>query len=114
MAGGSAFSASSGASLDLSDLRLQDASVTVSSGANADFTGGCRSISITSSSGASFDGAELKCESAVAEASSGASVSIFASKSANGDASSGASVNFYGNPAQVTEDTSSGGSVRTR
>ena len=33
---------------------------------------------------------------------------------ADGEASSGASVTFFGKPAQFREDSSSGGSVRTR
>jgi len=48
------------------------------------------------------------------EASSGASVDAFASQLADGEASSGANVTFHGQPKQVREDTSSGGSVRAR
>lgn len=86
----------------------------VSSGASMELGGACNALNLEISSGANFDGEDLRCATAMVEASSGASVDAFASQLADGEASSGASVTFHGQPKQVREDTSSGGSVRAR
>lgn len=108
------FEASSGSSIDGANLRLGDLSVDVSSGAEVSLSGACTTLRADLSSGASFSGENLHCESAEIDASSGAHADAFATRSANGDASSGASVTFLGNPASVSKDTSSGGSVTAR
>jgi len=109
-----AFEVSSGASLDGSNLSLQDVDVAVSSGASAELSGTCSRIDVDVSSGARFDGEGLRCSVAKVGASSGASADAFATQDADGRASSGASVTFHGSPAQFHEDSSSGGSVHAR
>lgn len=109
-----ALEASSGASLDGSGLQLGDLKVEASSGAHVELAGSCVSLRIGVSSGAHFDGQDLKCEMAEVDASSGAHADAFATRSAEGNASSGANVTFYGKPASVLKDTSSGGSVDAR
>ncbi len=109
-----AFDVSSGASLDGSNLSLQDVDVRVSSGASADLSGTCGKLDVDVSSGARFDGEGLRCGVAKVDASSGASADAFATQEADGNASSGANVTFHGSPAQFREDSSSGGSVRAR
>ncbi len=104
--------ASSGASVEGSNLSLKDLKVGVSSGADVDLAGNCAGLRVDISSGADFDGEQLKCETASVDASSGADADAYATRSADGEASSGASVTFHGKPAQFDKDTSSGGSVR--
>jgi hypothetical protein len=109
-----ALEASSGSSLDGSGLQLAGLKVEVSSGAHMELAGSCTQLRIGVSSGAHFDGEGLKCETAEVDASSGAHADAFATRSAEGNASSGANVTFYGKPASVSRDTSSGGSVDAR
>lgn len=106
--------ASSGSSLDASGLQAADLRISVSSGAHMEVSGSCANVNIDVSSGAHFDGENLKCETADVDASSGAHADAFAVRSAEGNASSGAHVTFFGNPASVSKDTSSGGSVDAR
>lgn len=105
---------SSGASFEGYSLSLRDLSVDVASGAGVELSGSCASLQLDISSGARFEGEGLKCETASVDASSGANADAFATRSASGNASSGGSVTFYGQPAQLAKDTSSGGSVRAR
>ena len=106
--------ASSGSSVDGSNLSLRDLEVDVSSGASVELSGSCGALRVDVSSGADFEGEALKCETASVDASSGADADAFAARSADGNASSGASVTFHGRPPEMTKDTSSGGSVRAR
>ncbi len=110
----SALEASSGSRMEGTGLTLKDLSVEVSSGASMELGGACNALDLEISSGASFDGETLRCTTAMVDASSGARVDAFASQLADGEASSGANVTFHGQPQQVREDTSSGGSVRAR
>lgn len=109
-----ALEASSGSRMEGTDLTLKNLRVEVSSGASMELSGACDELNVDISSGASFDGENLRCATAMVDASSGASADAFASRLADGQASSGASVTFHGQPQQVREDTSSGGSVRSR
>jgi hypothetical protein len=106
--------ASSGSSFEGLNLSLRDLKVDVSSGANVEISGSCAGLRLDISSGARFEGEDLKCETASVDASSGASADAFAARTADGNASSGANVTFYGKPAELVKDTSSGGSVRAR
>jgi hypothetical protein len=108
-----ALSASSGSSVEGRSLQLAGLEADVSSGATLELAGTCASLDVEVSSGASFSGGGLRCTSASVDASSGASADVYATARASGDASSGASVRVHGKPADVTKDTSSGGSVRT-
>lgn len=105
---------SSGASFLAHNLSARDLKVDISSGAGVEISGSCAGLRLDVSSGARFEGEDLRCETASVDASSGANVDAFAARTASGNASSGADVVFYGQPAEVTKDTSSGGSVRTR
>jgi hypothetical protein len=106
--------ASSGSSFEGLNLSLRDLKIDVSSGANVEISGSCAGLRLDISSGARFEGEDLKCETASVDASSGASADAFAARTADGNASSGANVTFYGKPAELVKDTSSGGSVRAR
>jgi hypothetical protein len=103
--------ASSGSHLEGSGLRFADLGIDVSSGAHMELSGDCKAVTIGVSSGSHFSGENLKCESASVDASSGAHAEAFATASAKGDASSGAHITFHGKPANVSKDSSSGGSV---
>lgn len=109
-----ALEASSGSRLEGRNLNVQNLEVDVSSGASVELGGACAQLDLDISSGASFDGEGLRCATAMVDASSGANVDAFASQLADGEASSGANVTFHGQPQQVREDTSSGGSVQAR
>ena len=108
----SALEASSGSRMEGTNLSLKDLSIEVTSGASMELGGACNALDLKISSGASFDGEGMRCATAKVDASSGASADAFASQRADGEASSGANVTFHGQPKQVREDTSSGGSVR--
>jgi hypothetical protein len=95
----SSFGVSSGASLESGALQL---------------VGACASLDASVSSGGHFSGEGLKCETAEVNASSGGHAEAFATRTAEGNASSGAHVTFYGNPAQIQKDSSSGGSIDAR
>lgn len=109
----SAVEASSGSHVDGGGLNVHDMKVSVSSGAHVELAGACTTLKVNTSSGAHFDGGDLKCESASVDASSGGHAEAFATRSADGDASSGGHVTFHGQPASLTKNTSSGGSVRS-
>ena len=103
--------ASSGSHLEGANIKFADVGVNVSSGAHVELSGDCKAVTIEVSSGSHFSGQSLKCESASVDASSGAHADAFATASAKGDASSGAHITFFGKPANVSKDSSSGGSV---
>ena len=109
-----ALEASSGSRLEGRNLNVQELEVDVSSGASVELGGACTQLDLDISSGASFEGEGLRCATAKVDASSGSNVQAFASQLADGEASSGANVTFHGQPQQVREDTSSGGTVQAR
>lgn len=110
----SGFGVSSGASLESGALQLARVDVEVSSGGHLQLIGACTELDASVSSGGHFSGEALKCETADVDASSGGHADAFATRTAEGNASSGAHVTFYGNPAQIQKDSSSGGSVDAR
>lgn len=110
----SSFGVSSGASLESGALQLANLEVDVSSGGHLQLVGACASLDASVSSGGHFSGEGLKCETAEVNASSGGHADAFATRTAEGNASSGAHVTFYGNPAQIQKDSSSGGSIDAR
>ncbi|MFT3726018.1 MAG: DUF2807 domain-containing protein [Hyphomonadaceae bacterium] len=110
----SSFGVSSGASLESGALQLANLEVDVSSGGSLQLVGACASLDASVSSGGHFSGEALKCETAEVNASSGGHADAFATRTAEGNASSGAHVTFYGNPAQIQKDSSSGGSIDAR
>ncbi len=106
-----AVKASSGSDVEGSNLTFDSLSVSVSSGADVDLSGSCKSLSVSVSSGSDFDGKGLKCGSVTASASSGADATVFATTAITADASSGANISVHGHPQSVTRDTSSGADI---
>lgn len=102
---------SSGADLSAEGIAAGAYRAEASSGGNATLAGTCDAITAEASSGGSLDAKGLECKTADVDVSSGGNARLFASESVNGDASSGGSAKIYGKPAQVSKDTSSGGSI---
>lgn len=100
-----------GADFDASGLRVDQLTVEGSGGGDVRISGACKSVTINASGGADVEGKDFICETATVTSSAGADVEIHASTAATGDASSGADIRFYGNPANVTRNMSSGGDV---
>lgn len=92
------------------DVRIL--SLSVSSGSVVRFVGKAQTATFDASSGATADCARLDCADVQTSASSGASVQLRASDVLRAEASSGASILCYGNPADVHQVATSGGSVR--
>lgn len=105
-------SASSGSDIDGENLDLADLAVSVSSGADIELAGSCASLTVSVSSGSDFEGEGLRCQTVTASASSGADANVWATGSVVGTASSGGDIDVFGDPASITRNTSSGGSVR--
>lgn len=103
-------SSSSGASATLS-IETTNIIASSSSGASLTLKGKTTGLEAKSSSGASLDAASLLCNDANAKASSGANIAVNASNKLNARASSGATISYQGNPAVLTEKSSSGGNV---
>lgn len=106
-----ALSASSGSDVEGSDLDLKDVTISVSSGADMELSGSCDALTVSVSSGSDFEGEGLHCQTVTASASSGADADVWAARSVVGDASSGGDIDVHGQPASITKNTSSGGSV---
>lgn len=102
---------SGGADFDASGFKIDQLTVDGSGGSDVRVSGACKSATINASGGADFKGKDFICETAAVTSSSGSDVDIHASLTATGDASSGADIRFYGNPANVTRNESSGGDV---
>lgn len=105
---------SGGADFDASGLRVDQLTVEGSGGGDVRIAGACKSVTINASGGADVEGKDFICETATVTSSAGADVEIHASMTAMGDASSGADIRFYGNPANVTRNESSGGDVEVK
>lgn len=104
--------ASSGSSVSARDITADSFTLKASSGASAEVSGTCGTITVKASSGGSADARDFKCEDVSASASSGGSVEAYASKSATSKTSSGGSVDIWGNPAsRDANDSISGGST---
>ena len=106
-------SASSGANVNL-QIRAENLNSHTSSGAAMKLTGQVNVHSADASSGSNLRADELLSLVTEAEGSSGASVKVHAKNEFTGKATSGASVSYYGNPEKVSENDSSGGSVRKK
>lgn len=107
-----AIEASSGSSITARGVTADNFDLDVSSGASADVSGTCGSLTVKAGSGGSADAKDLKCESVSAKASSGGSVNAYASTSATSKTSSGGSVDIWGDPASRSANNSiSGGST---
>jgi len=106
-------STGSGASFK-GNVVADDLRVDASSGSVISVEGACQSLDVDASSGSNISLQKLECTSAKIDASSGSNIRVYASASVDVDASSGSSISVSGNPSDVTEDTSSGASVRIR
>ncbi len=106
-----AISASSGSDVDGANLDLSDVAVSVSSGADMELSGSCEALTVSVSSGSDFQGESLQCQTVTASASSGADANVWAARSVVGNASSGGDIDVHGQPASITRNTSSGGSI---
>ena len=103
-----------GADFDANGFRVDQLNIESSGGGDVRISGACKSITINASGGADVEGKDFICETATVTSSAGADVEIHASTTATGDASSGADIRFYGSPANVTRNTSSGGDVEVK
>ncbi len=95
---------------------VQAVNVTIEASSSSDvvINGKAEALDIKASSSSSCDAKDLLANTVFASASSSADVKVFASKVLTAKASSSADIVYYGNPAQVTEDESSWGSIKAK
>ena len=104
--------ATSGASLRVSAVNVDDIKLKSDSGGSLKISGTCNAATAKVSSGGSVNAKGLECQSVTAGASSGGSFSGHASDYGKGKGSSGGSITIYGNPETKKKNKSwSGGSV---
>lgn len=95
-------------------IEVRNVSLDASSAGNIDLSGLAQTFDGEASSAANVDAQDLKTETATADVSSAGSIKIFASKKIEAEASSGGSVSYWGNPAEIRDSESSGGSVNKK
>ena len=100
------------ANLDL-DVDANEIHSDCSSGADILLRGTAKTLYAEASSGSDIEAKELETESCEVRVSSGADVAVNTKKSLTAKASSGGSVKYKGNPEVVSQEKSSGGSVRS-
>ena len=95
---------------------VQAVNVTIEANSSSDvvISGKAEALDIKASSSSSCDAKDLLANTVFASASSSADIKVFASKVLTAKASSSADIVYYGNPAQVTEDESSSGSIKAK
>ena len=104
--------ATSGASLRVGKVNVDDIKLKADSGGSLNISGTCHSAAGRVSSGGSVNAKALDCKSVEATASSGGSFNGHASDYGQGHGSSGGSIAIYGNPETQKKNKSwSGGSV---
>ncbi len=103
-------SSSSGSRIDV-ELNAKFVDADVSSGSSIILKGSADQIKADASSGSSINGRALTAEEAELDVSSGASIRVDVSKFLKASASSGGSIRYTGSPDQISESSSSGGSV---
>lgn len=108
----SALDVSTGSHAKVSNIRAEQLSLDLSSGAHVSLDGECENCIIDLASGANLNAKMLKCESANIDVSSGGYGIVSVARTVNGDASSGGHVAVYGNPELVTISKSSGGRIK--
>ena len=106
-----AITSSSGASVKL-QISSDNLSCDASSGAGVVLSGYANHLEANSSSGSNINTEEVDAAHIRANASSGSNITVHSKKSFRGDASSGSSIRYSGNPEDVSESDSSGGSIR--
>lgn len=102
--------AGSGSAIDV-NVESDNISVKSSQGSTVELLGKALSLDAASSEGSTIDAESLIANDINARASSGSTTSVHAAVSLTAKASSGGSVDYKGNPANVTVDEGSGGSV---
>jgi len=104
--------ASSGSLVQL-NLKVKQATIDVSSGANINLKGTSIYFEAEASSGSRIDAEDLKTKECIVDASSGASIDIYNEGSIEASVSSGANIDYYGNPEKVsTNETNPGGRIK--
>ncbi|MCI4645815.1 MAG: DUF2807 domain-containing protein [Hyphomonadaceae bacterium] len=106
--------ASSGSSAQVTGVMANDFLIDVSSGAAAEVSGRCETLTVDVSSGADVDADALLCEDGAVDASSGGSAEIYLTGHVDIDVSSGADVDVEGGARLRSADKSSGGSYSIR
>jgi hypothetical protein len=106
-------SASSGANLKM-DANAKYLKADCSSGANIYLSGLAKEAELETSSGANLIAGELKADLCRMRASSGGNVTATVVEKLEAKASSGGNIAYYGEPASIEIDTSSGGNVHRK
>lgn len=102
---------SGGVKLQLQGVRVETVALSASGGVEAKIDGAARSATIEVSGGVNLDAQGLQTASVALDASGGCDVKVRASKSLKGEASGGVSVDVYGNPAELSVETSGAATV---
>lgn len=95
----------------IADVVAKSATVTSSSSSTVTLEGKATDLNCSASSSGDCNLKEFKVENAIASASSSGSITVNTSKSIEAKASSSGSISFYGNPANVSKEMSSSGSI---
>jgi hypothetical protein len=101
---------SSGANMTL-EVNTKKLKANGSSGANIWLSGIAKQAELSVSSGANLKGQELKTDDCTMKASSGANVTSTVVEKLEADASSGGNIWYYGEPASIAINKSSGGNI---
>ena len=104
--------ASSGGSIEGTDVKLEKLAARLNSGGSINLSGSVASLDVDGSSGAMFHGYSLTTTNCKAEASSGAGVQVNVSKEISAKANSGGFVRFKGEAMIRDINVNSGGSVK--
>ncbi len=95
-------------------LKTENVEVSASAGSNIMLEGTTKSISVKASAGSNVKAEELVAESGDLTAGSGANIWITTKESFSGKSSSGGNIFYYGNPALVKSEKSSGGNINKK
>lgn len=101
---------SSGSSIKI-HTNADEISTEASSGSTITIFGKSKTLTANASSGSSINAKELKTENVFTKASSGANIDVNVTGKLTAKASSGGAIDYKGNPAEVTKESASGGSV---
>lgn len=107
-----AVKATSGGSVNGSDISLEKLTARLNSGGTINLSGTVNSLDVDGSSGAQFRGYGLSAVNCIAEASSGAGVQITVTKEISAKANSGGFIRFKGEALIRDINVNSGGSVK--
>ncbi len=107
-----AVKATSGGSVNGSDINLEKLTARLNSGGTINLSGTVASLDVDGSSGAQFRGYGLSAVNCIAEASSGAGIQITVTKEISAKANSGGFIRFKGEALIRDINVNSGGSVK--